>query len=190
MNNTKISDIINFSRNNSRPPNKLSGDHIFYLNLVKEYLTNYIYIHNKKLKIFPLLDNDDILTDLTTAMMLADLYFNSTKSSQKYWRIKCMLWQLGNINLRNKHSMFNTQKDIVYNKTPEDELIQLELHNEILDSIDSIGKREASILNDYYFNNLTQSKIAKKHGISQPRINEILAQNKKYLQEDLIAFCP
>ena len=186
MNNTKISEIPKFSCHNIQISNSLEGDHQFYLKLVKEYLN---LIDKKYYKVSSILDNEDILTDLTTTIMMADLNHNPNKSSKRYWRIKCILWQLNNIFINNKHVMLSLYKEPAYNRTPADEFSLKELSLAISHCINSFNEREALIMNDYYFTNITQSTLAKKHGISQVRINQILAKNQGILRKRLRRFC-
>lgn len=181
MNNPKLSNIIKFG--NVTCDSNLEGDLEFYRKLSKEYLAR--HINNLYFKVNNIIDNEDVLADITTTLMMADWTFDKNKSSKKYWRIKCIVWQLNNIFKQNKHKTLSLLKEPSYNKTPESEYFRQELFQEIVDSMDSLSSRERSIMKDYYLNNLTQTKIAKKYELSQPRINAILEQNKKYMQEDL-----
>lgn len=184
MNTTKISNILHFFIKDSITPNPITETHNYYWTLSKKCLK---MINDKYFRTIDLIDNDDVLTDLTTALMLADMYYDPSKSSQKYWRTKCVLWQLNNF-VRNKEDHLPLTVEPIYNITPEDELHQYELNYEISESLNSLDERDANIMIDYYYNDLSQTEIAQKNDITQPRVFQILEKNKKYLQEDLLEF--
>ena len=182
MNQTYLSDIIVFGRNTLTPikNNPIKNNLKYYNTIAKEYLNK--YINKKYYDIKNIISNDDLMCDLTSALIMADITFDPNKAAKTTWRIKCMVWQLQNAfnkNKRNNKTLNNGQiNSIEYKIRPEEELERKEMNKKIHKIISSLTKKHGEIITDYYFNNLTQDKISKKHEISQPRVSQIIEHNE------------
>ena len=190
MNNSSVSDIINFGAN-SKLRNNLKYSIKEYIDITTDhiikYLTNNI-IQKSKIKrnyLLNIIKNDDILSDLTTSLMMADWTHDPNKSSQRYWRTKCLLYTISNILLNNKNITYPIDKPIIYNLTPDKEYSCKEQFIVTQKALRLLNSRQRKIVKYKFYRNFSDRQIARKLNLSQTRIQQNLCDIKYRLAPEL-----
>lgn len=187
MNNTNICPLL--YSNKSQVSNKLTKTLGEYYKETQEHIMHYLPValknkknSNKKVKniIHYILSNDDLLSNMTTAIMLADHTHDKTRGSLRYWRTKNCIWTLNKSTYKNKIRLQNLG-ELQYTEPPIDNIIEKEEERILAARIDALEKREKEIYKLYFQDNLTAKKIGIIFSISQQRVNEILQSVKKKL---------
>lgn len=187
MNHTNLTDIINISAT-SKINNKITENYETYQKLTKSCLINMSRTYNKSYAkfIYYILKNDDLMHDMTTSFIMADIKFDPNKSSRHHWRSKYLSYAISMAARKNKRKPIYLSFQPRSNITAEDEYLEKELLEILTKSINSLNNQESNIAKDYYFDKLTQNDIAKKYSISQPYVNKIIKTRiKPLLQEKL-----
>src|SRR4051812_16519242 len=133
MNNSSISDIINFGKN-IKIRNNLSSSVDEYLKITKEHINKYLdnqILKKSKIKksyINYAINNEDVLADMATSIMLADWTHDANRSSQRYWRTKCLIYTITNIIRKNKYRP-QELKTALSLKTPLSEVLAQEKYD-------------------------------------------------------------
>lgn len=209
MNNSNICPII-FS-NKGGTQNKLDHSLEYYeketIEHVKKYLPIAIINNRKNLKdtklkkiIQYILTNEDMLSNITTAIMLADFTHDQSRGSLRYWRTQNCLWTLNKTFYKNKIRPFpisdahtKAESDGEYNydraepsidQTPLDDVLEKEEYSILEQKLDSLEKRKKEIIKLYYEDNLSESEIGKMYSISQQRVSKIIIETKKQLANE------
>lgn len=153
-------------------------------------------IKDAKLKkiIHYILDNDDLFSNMTTAIMIADFTHDSNRGSLRHWRTQNCMWTLNRTFYKNKirpetlnnniSEAFNYAVEPSYNQTPFDDILQKEEYTILDEKIDSLEQKEKEILRLYYQDNLTEKEIGKIYSITQQRVSKILIQAKRRLHNE------
>lgn len=184
MNTTALSDLIPCLCN-SDIKNELTMSVTEYRKVTKEHMIKYMsgdILKNCKVKhnfVQHVLSNQDLFTDIVDAVILADWSHDATKSSQRYWRTKCIIYTISHIHRKKKQETQQIDTDFEDNKTPYVEAIRKERHLVINESLLDLNKRERQIIKYKFYRNFPERKIAQRLNISRPRVGQILS-NIKY----------
>lgn len=183
MNNTNICPII--YSNQSHLYNKINNSVDYYrketLYHVKNYLPAAITSVSKRKGIIRyILTNDDLFSNLVTAVMFADYTYDKTKGSINYWRSKNCIWTLNKTFYKNKCRLAHID-DWSQIKITTKETFEKDQYELIAEKIDALNKKNKAIIKLYYQDNLTEAEIAKRFSVSQQRISKILINLKKKL---------
>lgn len=189
MNNSSVCDLINFGKN-IKTRNKLNSSLDEYNNITKEHINKYLdnkilqKSQIKKSYIKYAINNEDIFADLVTSVMMADWTHDSNRSSQRYWRTKCLLYTITNIIRCNKYKNEELSTFVSY-KTPVLEILHQEQFEISTAAISKLNTRQRKIVKFKYYRNFTDLQIARRLKISQPRVSQILNDIKYELAPTL-----
>lgn len=190
--NLSISKIIDFAPNTAQH-NTLKYSFEQYQNITKEhmhkFLSNKILENNSltMVNILELIRDQDVFSNLVTAVMMADWSYDPSKSSKKYWRTKCILFTLGKMFRNYEHEKNTTTctKYLTYNKLPDTDSLFEERITLVDKSINQLDSRKQQIIKLKYFNNKTDKDIAKTLKLTQQRVNTLLSDSKYELATKL-----
>jgi len=165
-----------------------------YLNLSRRCINYFTTKHCSYLRNI-MLNSDDIVGNVATAIMMADWTWeekrcnNTTKSAYRYQKV---YWVLKKI----IHNYFNC-KDVqpnnyhftfIQNKTPLDHIIKQETIEELLQS-QLLTTRERQYVHMYHVDNLTFQAIGAKFGITKSAVEytykKAIRKLRKHYQDEI-----
>lgn len=147
------------------------------------YFLKKILKSQTKYLIYKILSNEDLYSDIMTAIMLADSTWDKNKSSKNYWRNQHCLWTINAIVRNNKIKYTNIGCFFKQEKTPLEYLIDKEEKDRQLEKMDTMDKRTKEIINLYYIDNLSEQKISNIYAISQQRVSQIIYHARQQFQQ-------
>lgn len=158
-------------------------------NLVYKFATKY-----------RLLNDEDMMQNLKMAMFRAIKSYDKSKGFALSTYVYITLYHEYKYSFRDKHLKMTFVDNIVYDENnkqsdifdfiPDDKSIDIDYEidkQEILkiinNYIDTCEKDYKDLFNDYYFNNIKQSELAKKYNLSQGQVSRKIKSIIKCLQE-------
>lgn len=189
-----MSDITNLIQK-SAVKNEIKHSFDEYKTITKEHLYKYLtsnILQQAKIKknyVRFILSNEEIFNDIVETVILADWTHDTTRSSQRYWRTKCIIYAISNLNRKKDVPSEPLEQDIISYQTPYLEAIRKERAAHIGYAMLSLNKRERQIVKYRFYRQFPEYQIAKKFNISQTRVRQLLSNIRYKLApklEDLV----
>lgn len=152
--------------------------------LVTDNIKFIYWLSNNMSRSFTSFEKDELLSIVMECFTASAIKYDSSHGCSyiqyaKKYTCNRIIDEVRKQNVRAKYSLTICHSEKAPPPDPADE--NFDLHQ----AIASLPERSRDVINDYYYNGLSQAEIALKHGLSRPSINEILRQSRETIKEKI-----